>query len=54
MLWTPLENISQQAIIIQSLSKKDYEEWEEAIDLEDLESLSEEQEKKLEMIKYII
>ena len=36
---------------IQSLSKKDYEEWEEAIDLEDLENLNEEQEAKLEVAK---
>ena len=36
---------------IQSLSKKDYEEWEEAIDLEDLENLSEEQELKLDKAK---
>ena len=36
---------------IQSLSKKDYEEWEIGIDLADLENLNEEQELKLEKAK---
>ena len=36
---------------IQSLSKKEYEEWETGIELSDLENLNEEQEKKLETAK---